>query len=83
MNKNHLLSSLLILSSTALYGCGSSDSSASDSAEEETESTEVTESTPAATSNLVINEIVAKASDGGNDWIELYATDGSVDLSNL
>ena len=83
MNKNHLLSSLLILSSTALYGCGSSDSSASDSAEEETESTEVTESTPAATSNLVINEIVAKASDGGNDWIELYATDGSVDLSNF
>ncbi|WP_426358190.1 CotH kinase family protein [Pseudocolwellia sp. HL-MZ19] len=83
MYKNHILSSLLILSSTALYGCGSSDTSASDSGEEETGSTEVTESTPAATSNLVINEIVAKASDGGNDWIELYATDGSVDLSNF
>ncbi len=30
---------------------------------------------------LVINEIVAKDAAGGNDWIELYVTEGSVNLS--
>ncbi len=35
------------------------------------------------TENLVINEIVAKASDGGNDWVELYnAGDKAASLSD-
>jgi spore coat protein CotH len=31
---------------------------------------------------LVINEIVAKDADGGNDWIELYVTEGTVALGD-
>ena len=31
---------------------------------------------------LVINEIVAKDADGGNDWIELYVTEGTIVLGN-
>jgi len=77
MNKNHLLSSLLVLSSTVLYGCESGDEDSSNN----TETTETTIET--STSNLVINEIVAKASDDGNDWIELYVTEGSVELTNF
>lgn len=51
-----------------LYGCGAGS-------EESTETS--------STSQLVINEIVADASDGGNDWIELYVKEGTVDLSNF
>jgi len=33
-------------------------------------------------SPLVINEIVAKDAAGGNDWIELYVTEGTVELGD-
>lgn len=61
-----VLSSVVI----ALTGCagGSSESS--------------TTSTITAGNSLVINEIVAKDSNGGDDWIELYVTEGTVNLSD-
>ncbi|WP_196139381.1 CotH kinase family protein [Aliikangiella sp. G2MR2-5] len=52
-----------------IYGCGSSS-------DDTTESTATT-----SDSNLVINEIVASPSADDTDWIELYVTEGSVDLS--
>lgn len=69
----HRISSLII-SCTLLSACGGSGSSSSDT---DTDTDPVVES-----SSLVINEIVASAADDGNDWIELYASEGSVDLSN-
>jgi len=68
MNVKPIIFYSVIVSISFLYGCiGSEDSD---------DSSEVTTS-----SGLVINEIVASASDGGNDWIELYAIEDSV-LSN-
>ena len=63
------------LAATVIFmsGCGGSSSSLTDS---DTSST-VTEG-----NSLVINEIVAKDSGGGDDWIELYVTQGSVNLSD-
>jgi spore coat protein CotH len=74
-----LLSYSLLLGSTLLLGCGGTSDESDTS--ETTEIIEVTESNDTATSQLVINEIVASAIDGGNDWIELYAVEGDVDLS--
>jgi len=59
-----------------ITGCGGSS-----------DSTDVTpdsdgDNTTPTTSQLVINEIVADASNGGNDWIELYAVEGTVTLAN-
>ena len=80
MKNNPLLLCTLFLSSGLLLGCGGSGDE-SDSAEpaETIESTEITDPT---TSSLVINEIVASATEGGNDWIELYAVEGAIDLSD-
>ena len=69
-----LLSYSLILSSSLLFGCGGSS--------DESDISDTTTSTSTSTSTLVINEIVANAVDGGNDWIELYALSGTVNLSN-
>lgn len=66
MNVKPIILSAVIALSTFLYGCIGSE----DSSEE------------TASSGLVINEIVASAVDGGNDWIELYATEDAIDLSN-
>lgn len=71
--------SSLIISCSILIGCGSSGDSSTESV---TENETVVDDNTDEASSLVINEIVASASDGGNDWIELYATEGSVDLSN-
>lgn len=82
MKVNQFLSCSLLVTTTLLYGCGDSSD---DTVETVTPDTEITdpETTPESTNtNLVINEIVASASDGGNDWIELYALEGSIDLSN-
>jgi hypothetical protein len=35
-----------------------------------------------ATMIAVFNKIFAKATNGDNDWIELYALEGSIDLSS-
>jgi len=75
MKYTTFLSYSLLLSSSLLFGCGGSN--------DETDSSETNKtSTTATTSALVINEIVANATDGGNDWIELYAFEGTVDLSS-
>jgi hypothetical protein len=67
MNVKPIILSAVIALSTFLYGCIGSDDDSSETI---------------ASSGLVINEIVASASDGGNDWIELYATEDAIDLSN-
>ena len=66
---------LLSLAVTAalLTGCGGSSSSQTDSDSSST----VTDG-----NSLVINEVVAKDSDGGDDWIELYVTEGSINLGD-
>jgi spore coat protein CotH len=59
--------------SALVAGCGgesSSDASATNTSE------------TASTGTVVINEIVAKDASGGSDWIELYVTEGSVNLSD-
>ncbi|MCI2285817.1 lamin tail domain-containing protein [Colwellia sp. MSW7] len=74
-----LLSHSLLLSSTLLFGCGGSSSSdETDSSETTTPASPDTSTTPV----IIINEIVANAADGGNDWIELYAVSGTVNLSS-
>lgn len=65
----HLI--FIAISTALLANCGGSSGD---------DSTELT--TDSDTGTLVINEIVAKSADDGNDWIELYATGGSVDLSS-
>lgn len=74
-----LLSYSLLLSSSLLVGCGGSsdDNDTSDTSI----STPTTTTPTTTTATLVINEVVANAVDGGNDWIELYALSGTVDLS--
>jgi spore coat protein CotH len=71
----------LVVAVGSLVGCGSSDSV------EDTSTTEVAEVDTAdptsTTSSVIISEVVAKASDGGNDWIELYVREGAVDLSTF
>ena len=75
-----LLSYSLLLSTSLLIGCGGS-SDETDTSDTST-TTPITPETPTtSTATLVINEIVANAVDGGNDWIELYALSGTVDLS--
>jgi hypothetical protein len=85
MKYSPLLSYSLLLGSSLLIGCGGSsdesDSVSTTDTIELTETTEATESNDTTASQLVINEIVASATDGGNDWIELYAVEGDVDLS--
>lgn len=75
MKADRILPYVFIFTSALLYGCGgSSDSTTSTSETDDTSST--------AVAKIVINEIVAKASDNGNDWIELYVVEGTADLSN-
>ncbi|MEH6346282.1 MAG: CotH kinase family protein [Bermanella sp.] len=64
------------MAATALFmsGCGGSSSSITD---DSSDTSTVTEG-----NSLVINEIVAKDSAGGDDWIELYVTQGSINLSD-
>ena len=78
MNKNSFLSSLLIISTSVLYGCGGSSSESTD----EVPDIITPEPTPES-STVVINEIVADASNGASDWIELYVVEGSADLSTF
>jgi len=59
-----------------LTGCGGSSDATDATPDPDGDTT-----TP-ITSQLVINEIVADAIDGGNDWIELYAVTGTVALAN-
>ncbi|MGJ8691629.1 MAG: CotH kinase family protein [Thalassotalea sp.] len=74
MTKNSLLSYLFLLNCSLLYGCGGGSGSDTQSVD--------TDPTPTATdSPLLVNEVVASAINGGNDWIELYAAQGPVDLS--
>ncbi len=74
MKKNIALLFPLILTTSLLVGCGGSDEDSTETTDTATDST----SAPA----LIINEIVADADDNGNDWIELYAINGSVDLAD-
>lgn len=82
MKYSPLILCSIILSSSLLTACGGS--SGSDSTETPIETTDpatdpITD--PEAT-QLVINEIVASATDGGNDWIELYALQGDIELAD-
>ncbi|MFE8070822.1 CotH kinase family protein [Marinobacteraceae bacterium S3BR75-40.1] len=65
-----------------LTGCGgdSQDSSTSASAEATTQETAPTDTVVSSSPELVINEIVAKDSEAGHDWVELYAA-GSQDIT--
>ncbi len=91
MKTNKLWSPLLILSSTLFYGCGGSGNDSTDEVEvvettgTETETPTETDTPTKTTSGatIVINEIVAKASDDQNDWIEIYAAEGSANLANF
>jgi spore coat protein CotH len=56
-----------------LSGCSGSSDGSGDTSDTEGD---------AESSTLVINEVVAKAADGGNDWIELYVTAGTISLSD-
>jgi len=76
MKYTPLLLCTLLVTSSVITGCGGSSDST-----DATPGTDGDITTP-ITSQLVINEIVADAIDGGNDWIELYAVEGSVDLAN-
>lgn len=74
--------SILILSlitSLALLGCSGSDDSSSSSVSQSPEGSGETSPTDAGA--LRVNEIVASAVDGGDDWIELYAQDDIADIS--
>ena len=76
MHMLYLSSRYLIVSAFStilLSACGGSSSDDS--------TTDDSTSSP-TTGTIVINEIVAKAADDGSDWIELYVTEGSVDLSS-
>jgi spore coat protein CotH len=67
----------------SLVGCGSSDSEVDASTPDVVVPDEdIPEPTP-TTSSVIISEVVAKASDDGNDWIELYVREGEVDLSTF
>jgi hypothetical protein len=77
MNIKPILLYSVIASSTFLYGCGGTEDVTDSSTEQSTDSS----STTSSSSGLVINEIVASASDGTYDWIELYATEDIADLS--
>ena len=67
---------VMAMAVAALPGCGSSSASSDDT------SVEVSTSTVTQGNSLVINEIVAKDSSGGDDWIELYVTEGTVNLGD-
>ena len=87
MKFNQFLSPLFLVSCSLLYGCGGSGRGTTDTI------TDTSNNTPDVidpitdpvidpiTSSLVINEIVASAANDGNDWIELYAMEGPIDLS--
>jgi spore coat protein CotH len=66
---------LILLMASLLTACGGSESTVSNTPDTDT-------STIQTTGSLVINEIVASAADGGNDWIELYAVDVDIQLSD-
>ncbi len=67
---------VMAMTVATLSGCGGSSSSSGDDSDDTSTST-VTQG-----NSLVINEIVAKDSDGGDDWIELYVTEGTVNLGD-
>ncbi|MGJ8679504.1 CotH kinase family protein [Paraglaciecola sp.] len=82
MQTHLLFVALTLIGGTLLSACGggSSDNSSNDTPGEVTPTEP---STPVVTtSKVVVNEIVAKASDDQTDWIELYVVDGEVNLSN-
>ena len=83
MKYNPLFLCSLLISSSLVVGCGSSseDSETSDSVIE-TDNSQDTSGGTTTSSTLIINEVVAAAADGGNDWIELYASGGEVTLSD-
>lgn len=65
-----------------ISGCsGSSGSSSGSEDNADVSDTEETDDS-ANSGTLVINEIVAKDANGGNDWIELYVTEGTVALGD-
>ena len=59
----------LAMAVTLLSGCGGSSSSSGSSS-------------LISGNTLIINEVMAKDSAGGNDWIELYVTEGTVNLAD-
>jgi hypothetical protein len=67
----------VLIISSILSACGSSDSPSIEIEDEEV-AVPIEENTPAA---LMVNEIVASATDDGSDWIELYANADIADLS--
>lgn len=70
----------LVMAVALLGGCGSSSNSLSGSSEDTSDGSNT--STLIEGNTLVINEIVAKDSSGGSDWIELYVTEGTVNLAD-
>ncbi|WP_340677340.1 CotH kinase family protein [Paraglaciecola sp.] len=70
---------MLFISSGLLSACGSSDSSSDTTVDEEVDGGTPTDEGSSVA--LIVNEIVAKAVDDGNDWIELYAKVDIADLS--
>ncbi len=80
----------LIICLALLAGCsggGSSDGASSSDDDADVVDTEITDDTEETddnsySGNLVINEIMAKDTDGENDWIELLALNGTVFLGD-
>jgi len=62
----------IVMASALATGCSGTSS----------DSTDANDVSNSSNNSLVINEIVAKAVNGGNDWFELYVTEGSVNLSD-
>ncbi|MBW8189891.1 CotH kinase family protein [Neiella marina] len=67
---------VIFFSWLALLSCGGSGSSDTDYSEEPSDDT------PETSVSIVVNEVVADPADGGNDWIEIYAVEGPIDLSD-
>jgi len=65
-----------------LSGCGGGEESTTTETTTTDTTTDDGDSGNTITPSLVINEIVAAASDDGNDWIELYATEDGVNLAD-
>ena len=68
---------LIMICLAFISGCSGSSGGSDDTAGS-TDTEETDDSADSGT--LVINEIVAKDADGGNDWIELYVTEGTISL---
>jgi len=90
-NSKANLYGVVLTSVIFLTGCGGGSDSSIENSSIEDSSIENSPSTNEGSTNegstnsssIVINEVVAIADDGGDDWIELYVIDGIVNLAEF